>query len=41
MQNFSLLAQLISYEEKKMVWIQPLRLYLQHFIIFVSYKLAQ
>jgi hypothetical protein len=37
----NLLGQSVSYKENEVLWIQPLGLYSQLFIFFVTYKLDQ
>jgi hypothetical protein len=37
----SLLGPLVSYEGKKVLWVQSLELYSRHFIFFRTYKKAQ
>jgi hypothetical protein len=39
--NSSFLDSFVSYEEIDVLWIQSLGSYSQHFIFFITYKLAQ
>ncbi len=39
--HYNLFGPFVSYEENEVLWIRYQELYLQHFIFFVTYELAE